>query len=165
MTTFAERMKKSALNFDKQVEEKVIDKEIVAIKPINSTSSNQPIEVKKESLKDDMIAEQSRLELKKVKKELEEAKLAYKKLEDAKVTRKSFKNYKARTVRITEEQEEMIQSFYTNLPKNVDRFENVRINSFVRAIFENVKIRKHLLDFDHIATEDDIFNEISNLFK
>lgn len=165
MSTFAERMKKSALNFDNQVEEKVVEEFKEPEKTNNKTSKPESIETKKEELKENLIVEQNRLELEKIKKELEETKEAYKKLEDAKVIRKSFKNYKARTIRITEEQEKMIQNFYSNLPKDVDRFENVRINSFVRAIFENVNIRKHLLDFNHIATEDDIFNEVSKLFK
>jgi hypothetical protein len=165
MSSFAERLKKkSALNLDNISDLSQPSKPKIESREgkRKEESPNIP-QVEKKSLKKDIEKNDSLLELERIKLELEKTKKAYQRLEG--IRTKPFKEYKGRTYRITESQTQMLRSFANNLRKDVDRYENITLNSFLRAILANIEQRKDELDFDLILTEKDIEEEVSKLFK
>lgn len=162
MKTLSDRLKNSALNnLESSLPVEKRDSEVVI----------EPLSEKKAELKSDFDLSEN-LELEALKKkileqnrELENQKRAYQELESKKIVNRSFKQYTAKTVRITEEHVAMMDNFVKDLPSNVDRFEKITINSFYRAILENILSRKDSIDLLGVSTEDDLVNEINKIFK
>lgn len=159
--TLAEKLQKSALN----IKETSSVTEDLAPKAEKKEIHRETLSLKKENLKEDIERKESESEVQRLKRELQKQKEAYRKLEEMKVVKKSFKNYKAKTYRITHEQEEMLRQLWKSLPTDIDRLENITSNSFLRAILENVLERQDEIDLYGISTENDVYTEIKKLFK
>lgn len=154
MASLADRLKKSALNFD---ELKTENPEVVK-KSVAKISDNSD-KVKLTPLIDDS-------EIADLKRQLKEKEDKLKALESEKGLKLSrYEDFRPRTFRITDEQYNSLRDMALSVPKSTKKYERITVNTFLRAVLQNVLESKEMINTEHLVDEWSTYKEVSKIFK
>lgn len=158
MKSLAEKMKKSALNFETALNDET--------KPQVRINAQTAV-AKEKALKTSTIDHKIDLnEVERLKKALELKENELRNLQKNSVLSSiRFEDFKPRTFRITEEQYNTLRDLAMAVPKSKRKFDRITINTFLRAVLQNFIERKDQISVEDLIGEQDTYKEISKIFK